>query len=173
MAPNPTLVQIPQQRAEADWTAVYLLYDKAHNLIYVGITKDHDHRFGFYRRSDRWPGVARFDLRWYPTREQAERVERRAIRLLNPQGNIVGHVEARKRRSGTTYVRIAADLREGIVQGRFPPGSRLPTKERLCAQYAVAGQTVDKAKLVLRTEGLIIDRTKAGTFVVDPLPPAG
>jgi GntR family transcriptional regulator len=72
---------------------------------------------------------------------------------------------------GPSYHEVAADLRSKIRRGEYPAGSKLPTREQLCEMYGVSNQTVDTAKVVLRTEGLIADRTKAGTFVVDPLPP--
>ena len=74
---------------------------------------------------------------------------------------------------GPSYHEVAADLRFKIRQGQYPAGSRLPTREQLCELYGVSNQTVDSAKILLRAEGLIIDRRKAGTFVADPLPPSG
>ncbi|UWZ37731.1 winged helix-turn-helix transcriptional regulator [Dactylosporangium roseum] len=62
-------------------------------------------------------------------------------------------------------------MRSKIRGGEYPPGSRLPTNQQLAEMYGVARQTIDTAKVVLRTEGLITDRTRAGTFVADPLPP--
>lgn len=75
-------------------------------------------------------------------------------------------------KKATSYHEVAADLRSKIYGGQYPPGSRLPTNQQLAEMYGVARQTIDTAKVVLRTAGLIIDRTKAGTFVADPLPPA-
>lgn len=74
-------------------------------------------------------------------------------------------------KKATSYHEVATDLRSKIRGGEYPPGSRLPTNRQLAELYGVARQTIDTAKVVLRAEGLIVDRTKAGTFVVDPLPP--
>jgi GntR family transcriptional regulator len=71
---------------------------------------------------------------------------------------------------GPSYHEVAADLRSKIRRGEYPAGSRLPTREQLCDLYGVSNQTVDSAKILLRAEGLIVDRRKAGTIVADPLP---
>lgn len=73
---------------------------------------------------------------------------------------------------GPSYHEVAEDLRTKIRRGDYPAGSKLPTKRDLSAEYSVSMQTIDSAKILLRTEGLIVDRRRAGTFVVDPLPPA-
>lgn len=73
-------------------------------------------------------------------------------------------------RKGPSYQEVAADLRERIRGGAYPPGFRLPTRDQLCGMYGVSKQTIDSAKILLRGEGLIVDRTRAGTFVADPLP---
>ncbi len=74
-------------------------------------------------------------------------------------------------KKGPSYHEVAADLRSKIRRGQYPAGSRLPTKRDLSAEYSVSMQTIDSAKILLRIEGLIVDRTRAGTYVADPLPP--
>lgn len=51
--------------------------------------------------------------------------------------------------------RIAADLREAIAVGDYPPGDRLPTGVELMARYGVARQTIQNAIEQLRSEGLV------------------
>ncbi|TDU04179.1 GntR family transcriptional regulator [Streptomyces sp. 846.5] len=60
------------------------------------------------------------------------------------------------------YARIAAELRAGILDGRYPPGSQLPTLPELEQQYGVSLTTVRNALGLLRNEGLIESRTRAG-----------
>ena len=58
----------------------------------------------------------------------------------------------------------------GIVDGRFPPGARLPSARQLAADWKVARNTVDDALAQLQGEGLLTRRVGAGTFVADRLP---
>lgn len=63
------------------------------------------------------------------------------------------------------YARIAADLRDRIASGEYAPGARLPTLPQLCDRYGVSETTVRNALGVLRGEGLIQSRARAGTVV--------
>jgi DNA-binding GntR family transcriptional regulator len=49
---------------------------------------------------------------------------------------------------------IAADLRDGIANGTYPPDSLLPSISRLTQQYGVARRTANKALRQLASEGL-------------------
>jgi len=68
------------------------------------------------------------------------------------------------------YLRIAAELRERISGGTYAPGGKLPTLPELCETYGVSETTIRNALAVLRTEGLIETRTRAGTIVRDRPP---
>ncbi|MEY9937024.1 GntR family transcriptional regulator [Streptacidiphilus sp. MAP5-3] len=68
------------------------------------------------------------------------------------------------------YLRIAADLRSRILDGTYPPGSQLPTLPELERQYEVSLTTVRNALGVLRNEGLIESRTRAGHRVREQWP---
>ncbi|MFI8854676.1 GntR family transcriptional regulator [Streptomyces sp. 891-h] len=63
------------------------------------------------------------------------------------------------------YVRIAEELRSAITGGGYPPGSRLPTLPELSTQYGVSQTTIRQALGILRSEGLIETRARAGTRV--------
>ncbi len=63
------------------------------------------------------------------------------------------------------YLRIAAELREAIRNGTYAPGDQLPTLPVLEAQYGVSATTVRNALGVLRHDGLVESRTRAGTRV--------
>jgi len=68
------------------------------------------------------------------------------------------------------YLRIAADLRRRITSGEWAPGDQIPTLPELCDTYAVSQTTVRNALDLLRNEGLIESRARAGTRV-RPRPP--
>lgn len=65
----------------------------------------------------------------------------------------------------TQRERIAADLRHRIETGEYRPGDRLPTYEELAAHYGTGHATIQAALRILRTEGLISVRKKAGITV--------
>jgi GntR family transcriptional regulator len=62
-------------------------------------------------------------------------------------------------------MRIAADLRHRITSGEYEPGDRIPTLPELCSQYEVSEITVRNALQLLRNEGLVESRARAGTVV--------
>ena len=63
------------------------------------------------------------------------------------------------------YRTIAGELRERITTGQYAPGGRLPSEDALAAEFKVSRQTVNKALLALRTEGLIRVERGIGTTV--------
>jgi GntR family transcriptional repressor for pyruvate dehydrogenase complex len=71
------------------------------------------------------------------------------------------------RRVGRSRVadQIVNDLRERILGGELPNGSRLPAERELAEQYGVSGATIREAVRVLSTVGLVSVRHGAGSFV--------
>lgn len=65
------------------------------------------------------------------------------------------------------YERIARDLREGITDGTYAPGSALPPIPELMATYGVARETVRNAISALANQGLVTPRSGVGTIVRD------
>ncbi|MGW2706975.1 GntR family transcriptional regulator [Streptomyces sp. NPDC001340] len=63
------------------------------------------------------------------------------------------------------YMRIAAELRRRITSGEFGPGEQIPTLPTLSAHYEVSETTIRNALALLRNEGLIETRARAGTRV--------
>ncbi|MCZ4096267.1 GntR family transcriptional regulator [Streptomyces sp. SID13666] len=63
------------------------------------------------------------------------------------------------------YLRIAAEVRAQIHDGTYAPDDRLPTLPELCEAHGVSETTIRNALAVLRNEGLIETRTRAGTIV--------
>src|SRR4029453_2687992 len=71
----------------------------------------------------------------------------------------------RKNLTGEIY----RQLRRAILDGRLPPGSRLPATRELAVQLSVSRTTVVVAYDRLLGEGFITARVGAGTFVSDDL----
>lgn len=67
--------------------------------------------------------------------------------------------------STTLYQHVARDLASGIVSGRYPVGSLLPTEMELAALYAASRQTVRAALQELQALGLVSRRKRVGTRV--------
>jgi GntR family transcriptional regulator len=65
------------------------------------------------------------------------------------------------------YAQIAARIRVGIAAGDFAPGEALPSVRALAAELRINPATVVQAYRDLETEGLVITRHGAGTFVQD------
>jgi GntR family transcriptional regulator len=68
------------------------------------------------------------------------------------------------------YLQIADQLREQIVAGKLPPGSRLPSEHSLMAAYGASRDTVRKAIAVLKAEGRVDSERGRGVTVRIPSP---
>ena len=66
------------------------------------------------------------------------------------------------------YERLADELRQGIVSGRYKPGDRLPSTLELMERTGVANLTVRGAYRVLVEEGLVESVSKRGFYVRRP-----
>ncbi|MET7694900.1 GIY-YIG nuclease family protein [Streptomyces sp. NPDC005483] len=63
-----------------DDVAVYRLYDKDGDLLYVGMSKDPIHRWADeHRHRYWWPEVASYEWAWHGSRAEARRVERELL----------------------------------------------------------------------------------------------
>ena len=71
----------------------------------------------------------------------------------------------------TTRTRwLCEELRRAVVDGRLPPGTRLPATRDLAQQYGVSRGTAVDAFEQLRSEGYLVARVGAGTWVNQLLP---
>lgn len=71
-------------------------------------------------------------------------------------------------RDGTawsTQDQIASYLRDGILSGEFPPGSKLPSSRKLGEMFGAASQTIRNATITLEKEGLAYSRQGSGVIV--------
>ena len=66
------------------------------------------------------------------------------------------------------YQRIENVLRERITDGTWPVGQALPSRSRLCAEFATTRVTLDKAIQGLMRAGLLHSAKGSGTFVAVP-----
>ncbi|MER7183074.1 GntR family transcriptional regulator [Streptomyces hyaluromycini] len=60
---------------------------------------------------------------------------------------------------------IFEDLRDRILSGALPHGSRLPAERDLAAEFGVSGQTVRESIRALTAMGLVTSKQGSGTFV--------
>lgn len=62
------------------------------------------------------------------------------------------------------YKKLAGELRDAVLAGKFPLGSQVPTEADLVATYGVSRQTVRRAFAELVAEGLVYRVRGRGTF---------
>ena len=65
---------------------------------------------------------------------------------------------------------LYAEIREMILSGQIPAGSRLPPTRILCDELAISRSTVVEAVAQLTAEGYVVGQTGRGTFVSETLP---
>jgi len=77
------------------------------------------------------------------------------------------------RGSETLVERVSDALRQAILCGQFPPGSKLPSEAQLTAAHGVSRTVVREAIAALRSDRLVEARQGAGVFVLElqPTPP--
>ena len=110
-----------------DSTTVYYLHNKAHELLYVGISTSSLGltRFGDHARDkDWWSEVAYISLEHMPTRAHAGHREAAAIEHMKPKHN---------RNAGSRSVRIRE--RERPAECSHDGCERLPTRKGMCEKH--------------------------------------
>lgn len=65
----------------------------------------------------------------------------------------------------STQDQIAAWLRDGILSGDYPPGSKLPSSRDLTKKFGAAAQTIRNAVITLEKEKLAFSRQGSGVIV--------
>src|SRR5688572_23632529 len=60
---------------------------------------------------------------------------------------------------------VRSELRRAIIEGEFPPGSKLPNEDALCQRFNVSRITLREAVRGLIEDGYVVRRQGAGTFV--------
>ena len=54
---------------------------------------------------------------------------------------------------------------EAILEGRLPPGARLPSGRELARQWSASRNTIDEALMQLQADGFLERRVGDGTYV--------
>lgn len=72
--------------------------------------------------------------------------------------------------SGRKHLEISRSLRDAIVSGKHPAGSRLPSEAQLVKRFGASRPTVARALRTLETEGLVTRRAGSGTFATGGAP---
>ncbi|MFD1557496.1 GntR family transcriptional regulator [Paraburkholderia silviterrae] len=80
-----------------------------------------------------------------------------------------GKVPADTVYEGARYVDVVSRIREMIIDGDLPPGSRIPEKE-LCAKFGISRTPLREALKMLSAEGHIVLLPNRGARVVDLTP---
>lgn len=62
------------------------------------------------------------------------------------------------------YARVKQFLKDGLAQGRWPPGALMPSESDLVVQFGVSRMTVNRALRELQAEGLVERVQGVGTF---------
>jgi GntR family transcriptional regulator len=68
-------------------------------------------------------------------------------------------------RADALYKQVANVIRDEIAQGKYPPGTLLPSESAMSDRYKISRPTVRQALIALRAEGLIEVRMGKGSFV--------
>lgn len=63
---------------------------------------------------------------------------------------------------------IATTLENEILSGSLPPGSRLPSEEKLRDRFEASRTVIREAIQQLRGRGLLVSRKGSGTYIADP-----
>lgn len=66
------------------------------------------------------------------------------------------------------YAQLMASIESAIDEGRFKPGERIPSEEKLIEQYSVSRITVRRAIRELVEAGRLVKRAGKGTYVSEP-----
>ncbi len=76
----------------------------------------------------------------------------------------------KKEKAKALHIQLMTYFRERILDGRLPPGARLPTELELAQEHEISRDTVRQALALLVSEGLLKRVQGRGTFVRQPPP---
>ena len=65
------------------------------------------------------------------------------------------------------WQQLASQLRERIVTGAYPPGSRFPSVRELAAEAGVNPNTMQRALSQLESDGLVVTNRTAGRNITE------
>ena len=88
-------------------------------------------------------------------------------------GALIPSLHVDRGRAARLSMQLATRLRDLILSGELPPGTRLPATRILAREHGVSRTTAVTVYEQLISEGMIVSRVGAGTFVSDEVrPPA-
>jgi GntR family transcriptional regulator len=65
------------------------------------------------------------------------------------------------------WLQLMEGIQVGIVSGKYPPGTRLPSVRDLAAEAAVNPNTMQKALTELERSGLVYSQRTSGRFITE------
>ena len=65
------------------------------------------------------------------------------------------------------YLQLTDELEKKIINGTYPPGSRLPAVRELAAEAGVNPNTMQRALTQMENSGLIYTQRTSGRFLTD------
>ncbi|MBA4531494.1 trehalose operon repressor [Brevibacillus sp. 7WMA2] len=65
------------------------------------------------------------------------------------------------------YLAIYEEIRQGIIEGVYPPGEKLPSENDFCKKFETSRGTIRRALDMLAEEGLVNSMHGKGVFVLD------
>ena len=65
------------------------------------------------------------------------------------------------------YLQLTDELEKKIINGTYPPGSRLPAVRELAAEAGVNPNTMQRALTQMENSGLIYTKRTSGRFLTD------
>lgn len=86
-------------------------------------------------------------------------------------GALIPSLRVERGQAANLSMQLATKLRELILSGQLPPGTRLPATRILAREHGVSRTTAVTVYEQLTSEGMIVSRVGAGTFVSDEVKP--
>lgn len=113
--------------------ALYRHFDAAGRLLYVGISRSVTARLAQHAKSGWDHLIARVEIERFPTREDAERAERKAIWAERPIHNVAGNGRANPIAAvldalGRERVRVALGLTASSLSDATRDGAKFPAR---------------------------------------------
>lgn len=173
---------MPRFNHRSDWnranngrTALYRLYKADGELLYIGISNNPEKRWRFHAADKPWwHWVARRDVTWLDSRQEALDVEEQATLKERPRFGDTARLgkgwHTTERSEVDSGIQAEADhltavLRGQIADGIHAPGARL-VRSRLAEQHGVSKALVGMALLHLSREGLVREVDQRASVVV-------